>query len=162
MTTHLNETAEDHQEDFNVEAMKRLFLVLAAALLMLPPMPCNASGIEAYEPEWQAVELPSNVTYSIDLKSIRKDAATGIISFHFYKQYRDEDVHDSEICSVEGRLDYDPAKQAYAYRSMNFERKNKPVLVDALVFAVPEWNVIEAHTPEDIMCREARLHLEEH
>lgn len=137
-----------------------LAALLAAAIMPLPS--CNAAGIEAYEPGWQAIELPSNVTYSIDVKSIRKDETTGIISFHYFKQYRDEDVHDGEICSIEGRLDYDPAKQEYAYRSMNFERKNKPALADVLVFAVPKWQEIEARSPEDIMCREARLHLEEY
>lgn len=120
---------------------------------------CRHRGIRARVAGRRA---PVELTYSIDVKSIRKDETTGIISFHYFKQYRDEDVHDGEICSIEGRLDYDPAKQEYAYRSMNFERKNKPALADVLVFAVPKWQEIEARSPEDIMCREARLHLEEY
>ena len=79
-----------------------------------------------------------------------------------YKQYKIEDVHDGEIYAIEGRIDYDPAKHEYAYRSMNFERKNKPAFADVLVFAVPEWNKIVAGSPEEAMCKEASLHLEEH
>lgn len=97
--------------------------------------------------------------YEVPLKKGCKAAKrTGTID----KIYDVVAVHDGEICSIEGRLDYDPAKQEYAYRSMNFERKNKPALADVLVFAVPKWQEIEARSPEDIMCREARLHLEEY
>lgn len=68
-------------------------------------------------------------------------------------------MHDGEIYFIEGRLDYDSAKQEYAYRSMNFERKNKPTFADVLVFAMPEWQKIEVRSPEEAMCRKAKVYL---
>ena len=140
--------------------VQRLCVLAAMFAAAFTPMPsCGATGIEAYEPEWKSVELPSNVTYNIDVKSIRKDDVAGIISFHYLKKYRLEDVHDGEIYSIEGRLDYDSAKQEYTYRSMNFERKNKPAFADALVFAVPEWQKIEVRSTEEAMCQKAEVYL---
>ena len=138
--------------------MKR-FVITFLSILFMNCSSVAANEIKVYEPEWKTVELPSNVTYNIDVKSIRKDDVAGIISFHYLKKYRLEDVHDGEIYSIEGRLDYDSAKQEYAYRSMNFERKNKPAFADVLVFAVPEWQKIEVRSPEEAMCRKAKVYL---
>lgn len=138
--------------------MKR-FVITFLSILFMNCSSVAANEIKVYEPEWKTVELPSNVTYSIDIKGIRKDEATGIISCHYYKQYKIEDVHDGEIYAIEGRIDYDPAKHEYAYRSMNFERKNKPAFADVLVFAVPEWQKIEVRSTEEAMCQKAEVYL---
>ena len=138
--------------------MKR-FVITFLSILFMNCSSVAANEIKVYEPEWKTVELPSNVTYNIDVKSIRKDDVAGIISFHYLKKYRLGDVHDGEIYAIEGRIDYDPAKHEYAYRSMNFERKNKPAFADVLVFAVPEWQKIEVHSTEEAMCQKAEVYL---
>lgn len=132
---------------------------IAIALLFTLLAGCHtvfAGGIEAVDgPQWQAIDYTSNVSYSIDTSSIVKSEETGIISFFYYKKYREKDVHGGEIVAVEGKMEYDPAKNLYSYRSMNYTRKNKPSYADVLLYMVPEWHELEEHSPEAALCKAA-------
>lgn len=141
--------------------MKRtIFFVIAAALILILPLSATAAArTDIYEPSWQKIDIPANFTLNIDAKSIVRAKDTGIVSFFIEKTYDEDDVHDGEILTVAGRIDYNPQDGTYWVRSLNYIRKNSKDSMDAHAFYEPDWRRAEEGTAEAAACEAAMKHL---
>lgn len=130
------------------------FFAVSAVCFLLAGMPVALAQDKSvyYEPDWMAVDYVSNVTVHIDRNSIKVDEETGIVSFFAEEEFNPGDLHDGEIQTVAGRIDYNPKDGTCWIRSLNYIRKNSNDMMDGHAFYQPDWRAMEGGSLEAAVC----------